>query len=206
MKRQFRLFLLFLSVTMAAAGCSVAPTKAYPVKKQYVIDVTRPEGNVGNQALVGVKVRRFRIAAAFARNTLTYRTKEVVYETDFYNEFLTSPENLITNEVTEWLNDSGEFMLVAGLESWASTSYVLEGNITALYGDFANPDEPNAVLEIQIFLIDDAADVSAVVFQKTYRKTTALADKSAVSVVHGFNICLAEFLTDLEADLKTSLQ
>ena len=82
------------------------------------------------------------------------------YEADFYNQFLSSPDSMISEEVAQ---------RARGLANYSSLSSVhrvrcnritfLEGSINALYGDFRNPSRPAALLEIEFFLHnEDAGD------------------------------------------------
>lgn len=188
----------------AACGCS-APVKEYPEKRQYVLEVSRP-GRAAAPLGAGVaKVRQFRISSRFEGTGLVYRTGDVSYEADFYNEFLTSPASLITEEARDWLGSSGVFAQVVDAGSGADARYILEGNITGLYGDFSDAKKPRAVMAISIVLLDqDSAEVSIASFKK-YRAEAALESNAAAELVKGWNKCLAEILSAAEKDLRKAV-
>ena len=190
---------------LLAAGCTVAPEKGYPVKRQYVLQVKRDSGLVADSAAPGLRVRLFRASSPFSGTQLVYRRGDVTFETDFYNEFLAPPASMITAQVRQWLGSGNVFGGVVDVGSLVNTRYLLEGNIIALHGDYSDGDKRAAVLEIQFFLIDDSGNKSAITFHKTYRETAALASGGPATLIKGFNTCLEEMLKSLEADLKTAL-
>jgi uncharacterized lipoprotein YmbA len=194
-----------LPLLVLLAGCS-APEVAYPVKRQYVISVTRENRTVPPAGAEAAKVRRFRVSPRFEGHGLVYRTGAVTYETDFYNEFLAAPAEMLTEETRDWLAAAGVFSNVVGAASRVAARYLFEGNVTALTGDFSEPEEPRAVMEIQFFLIDDAAARGSVAFHKTYRATRPLPSNRAEELVRGYNACLADILGALEADLRRALR
>jgi hypothetical protein len=53
-----------------------------------------------------------------------------------------------------WLNRTGPLTAVARPDSAQPASYVLEGTVTELYGDFRRGRRPAAVLAMQFTLID----------------------------------------------------
>lgn len=196
---------IFILLVLPAAGCTVAPEKDYSVKRQYVLRAERDDQPAANGAAPALRVRRFRASSPFSGTQLVYRRGDVTFETDFYNELLAPPASMITAQVRQWLGSGDVFASAVGVGSLANTAYLLEGNIIALHGDYADKKKPAAVLEIQFFLIDDSGNENAVVFHKTYRQTAPLASDEPATLVKGLNGCLRQMLKALEADLKTAL-
>ena len=189
-----------LAAVILTGGCTVFSEKEYPVKRQYAIDVAR-SGPRQAKDMAAVKVRRFQVAERFAGTEFVYRTGPVSYQTDFYNEFLVSPAAMITEETRQWLDASGVFSGAIDTSSRIAARFVLEGNITGLYGDLTASDKPLAVLEIQFSLIDDDRSDSGVAFHKTYAAASPLGSAGAEDVAKGYSACLTEILKQLEADL-----
>jgi cholesterol transport system auxiliary component len=189
------------AVMTAVAGCSVVGEKDYPAKRQYVLDANRA-GKLRPADGAGVlMVRTFRVSDRFENSQLVYRTGPLSYESDFYNQFLSSPGSLITEEVRQWLGASGVFANVVSAGSRMEARYVLEGNVAALYGDYTSKDAPAAVLEMQFFLIGRAGSGNSIAFHKTYAVTKPLASSGPPALVEGLSACLTEVLKALEADL-----
>lgn len=194
---------ILVLAALLAAGCTVAPEKAYPVKHQYVLHAERDDAPEAGSAGPNLRVRLFRASSPFSGTQLVYRRSDVRFETDFYNEFFAPPASMITAQARRWLGASNAFGSVVDVGSLVNARYLLEGNIVTVHGDYANAEKPTAVLEIQFFLIDDSGNENAIVFHKTYRKTAPLASDEPVKLVKGLNTCLREILKSLEADLKT---
>lgn len=181
-------------------GCSLE--KKFPDKRYYVLDVSRPVADSSTANDVVLSVRTLRVSPRYERKGLVYRTGELNFESDFYNQFLISPSAILTQEVRQWMEASGLFQSVVASTSHMEVSYVLEGNITALYGDYRDTGSPKAVLEIQFFVISDVSVETEVVFQRDYGKQVSLKETSPQALVDGLNEALREILTALERDLR----
>jgi len=195
---------LVAAVAVVLAGC-FAPEREWPLRRQYVLDVNR----AGERPAAGssvLKVRRFRISSPFEGTSFVYRTGGVSYESDFYNGFLSPPAAMITEEVRQWLGASGAFGTVVDAASRADAPWVLEGNIVALYGGYTDAGKPEAVMEIQIFLLDEAGPASPVAFSGNYRAVSALESNSPAALAAGLNDCLQNILKEIERDLVTQLR
>ncbi len=196
---------LSLSAALAAVGC-ISMERAYPIKRQYVLGVSRSGERLPKPLAGAVKVRQFSISVRFDGREFVYRIGDVAYESDFYNEFLASPASMLTEEARQWLEASGIFANAVDTGSGAAAVYVLEGNVPRLYGDYADQTTPRAVLEIQFFLIDNRTDAGAVVFHKTYAAAEPIASRNPAELVKGWNGCLEKILTELEEDLRAALR
>lgn len=196
---------LLLSPAFTVVGC-ISTERAYPVKRQYVLDVSRGGEKLPKPLAGAVKVRQFSISSRFDGREFVYRIGDAAYESDFYNEFLASPTSMLTEEVRQWLGASGVFAHAVDTGSGVPAAYVLEGNVPRLYGDYADRTAPRAVLEIQFFLIDERSGANEIVFHKAYAVAESLASRTAAELVKGWNTCLEKILTELEKDLQAALR
>ena len=188
-----------LACLMIFSGCG--SRQAYD-KKYYVLDVVRQAEPIRTDAESILEVRRFTIDSAFAGKGLVYRTGEFEYKSDFYNEFLVSPAAMITDKTNNWLAESGLFGTVPDVGSLVDPTHVIEGNITALYGDFRDSSSPKAVMEMRLFLLKaKATGESTPIFGKTYRATIDIESKIPQDLVKAFDKCLEDILISLEKDL-----
>jgi len=181
-------------------GC--APKKSYPEKRYYVLDASRAGEASAPPNEAVLSVRRFSVSPRYEGKGFVYRDGDLSYQSDFYNGFLISPSSLVTEEVRQWLAASGLFQRVVASASHLEATEILEGNVVALYGDYRETASPVAVLEVQFFLIKDVSARSEVVFQKEYRETVSLNERSAKALVNGWNTALGQILTALEQDLR----
>ncbi len=191
-----------LALLALSSGC-VSLEKPYPDKRYFVLETAgqaNPANPTGNDTL---QVSNVRVSPRYADRGFIYRTSTAGYESDFYNQFLVSPASLITEEIRKGLIGSQLFKYVISPSSQLQPTYVLEGTVNALYGDFRNTDSPRAVLEMEFFLTSDIPTNPGILMQKRYAKSIPLSARSPEALVKGWNEALEEILTSLVADLKT---
>lgn len=193
-------YLIFLTII---PGCG--RRQAYD-KQYYLLSATRQSQPVASPKDVILEVRNFTIDTAFSGKGLVYRTGELKYETDFYHEFLISPRSMITEKTRNWLAASRLSQRVLDPSSQIDGTHVIEGNITALYGDFRDKTSPKAVMEMRIFLLKTRAGEEPVsVFGATYKSPADVESEGPEGLVNAFDKCLAQVLTTLEKDLAEKL-
>ena len=182
-----------------AGGCS---TRASKEKQQYILEAAR-QGQALRPAIDGtLEVHRFSVDAAFTGRNLVYRLRRFEYETDAYRQFLIAPGTMITEQTRVWLADSGLFRRVLPSGSRIVPDYTLEGNVTALYGDFSDESAPAAVMELRLFLLDNSGGTETVAFAQTYRSATPVLDRTGEVFVEALNRSLLDVLGRLEGDLQ----
>jgi ABC-type uncharacterized transport system auxiliary subunit len=184
---------------LSGSGCSLK--QAAPVKSTYLMEVPRPVVAGGGRESGTLRVQHVQVAAPFDGRGFVYRTGESNFEADFYHEFLVSPRALLTAQVRRWFEASGKFRAVVDSASKADASWNLEGNVTALYGDYRDPATPKAVLEMQFLLLTDQRSAPQIVFQKAYQQAVPLEGRGPEELTGGWSRALGAILTALEADL-----
>lgn len=196
----------FASIVLAVlvlAGC-VSLSKSYPEKHYYVLDAARQAEARASIPGTVLKIRKFRASPAFEGKELVYRTSETRYEGDFYNEWFVPPNAMLTQQFLNWLAAAGLFQYVMDASGPLPATHILEGTVTALYGDYrATPAK--AVLGLQVFFIDQASHPPAIVFQREYQREVEVSDRSPDTLVHGWNIALQSVFDGLVDDLNKRL-
>jgi cholesterol transport system auxiliary component len=191
----------------AATGC-LRLERPYPAVAAYALDALRPEGAparpVRRDAVL--KVRPLHVARMFDDKKFVYRRSGEKWATDYYNEFFILPGQMLTDIVERWLASSGAAGQVVPGSSQVAPTYVLEGSVQALYGDYSNPAQPIAVLAVEFLLLDEraAADIPRIVLHKTYRHEAPLKGKGPQVLVANWGEALKAVLTALEADLAAA--
>jgi len=201
MNRNAIIFCSLIIVSMALSGC--APKRIAYNQRTFVLETSRNGSQQKTSKDVILDVQSFSIDTTFGTKSLVYRKSRSEYETDFYNQFLIRPEDMITEGTRCWLSESGLFKWVLEPGSYTKATHVLEGNIISLYGDFRDDSSPKATMKIRVFLVK-LSDKS-VVFAKTYEETSELKDMAAESLIEAFGVCLTNILSDLEKDLQEQL-
>lgn len=194
---------LFLSVLVAVSGCT---NWAGTNKMQYLLNPGQPQQVASQRTNRVLEVDRFSIEAAFAVRSLVYRTGELQYQTDFYNEFLVLPAVMITEQTRDWLTRTGLFMRVTGPAARGSPTHLIEGNIVELYGDLRNKGAPTAVMQIRCFVSRfDAQGRPSLVYGRDYSATLPLESRDAAGLVDAYSRCFQKILADLQKDLADKL-
>jgi cholesterol transport system auxiliary component len=189
------LMLIFLS------GC-VSLTKSFPDKQYYALEVTR-QGEPGVPASRAVlDVRGLFVSPGFEGKELVYRVGHTRYESDFYNAWFVSPSAMLTQQVQNWLRHAQLFEHVVATPSYLDATHILEGTVTALYGDYRQQGGHKAVVGIHIVLIEDNSTRSAIVFQRDYHQMVELTETSPDELTRGWNQGLEQIFMTLEADLR----
>jgi ABC-type uncharacterized transport system auxiliary subunit len=183
-------------VSMLLSGCGYN-------RRNFVLEVSRDRPQQEISKDVVLDVQSFNVDTAFSNRSLVYRKNQSEYETDFYNQFLIRPDDMITEKTRSWLSESGLFKWVLEPGSHIDATHVLEGNIITLYGDFRDKSSPKATMKIRFFLIKLSG--KSVVFAKTYETTSESNERTAESLVEAFDNCLTNILSDLEEDLREHL-
>jgi cholesterol transport system auxiliary component len=182
-------------------GC-INLEKGYPEKRYFILDASRDEDISSPDTGKVITVRRFRISPKYEGKGLVYRLEELSYESDFYNEFFISPASMFTEEIRKRLAVSGLFEHVIAPSSLLDSTYILEGAVTALYGDYRVSTAPKAVMEIQFFLLHETDSNPKIIFQSQYHKEEPLNGNTPDALVKSWNSALNQILTEFETDLK----
>ncbi len=182
-------------------GCA-SLNKTYPERNYYLFKLPEAENSLQHSSDSIALVKRFTLSPANMSKQFIYRTSELEYESDFYNQFFRIPSALVTEEFVLWLDKSGLFRQVVTPSIQIPYDYFIEGNIVRLYGDFRSTTNPTAVMELQLFLLEptDTGD-NNLVFAKTYESTIGIGAPRADELMNGWNKGLDGIIAEFAADI-----
>lgn len=186
---------LLLMITMT--GC-LNLSKSYPEKRSFVLDVGAPPQETPSNSTKVLKINRLRVSPLFAGRAMVYRTADLQYESDFYDEWFVTPSVLVTQQLQNWLAHSGRFQLVLQGTNHIEPTHFLEGTVTEFYGDFR--ESPRAILGIEFHLLD-AMNEGKLSFRQTYHQQIPLTDRSPDALARGLTEALRTVLVDLTKDI-----
>ncbi|MDF0668269.1 MAG: ABC-type transport auxiliary lipoprotein family protein [Nitrospira sp.] len=191
-------------VALALGGC-VNLDRSYPEKHSYILETARPGETRASIPETVLKVRKFRVSSAFEGKELVYRTSDARYEGDFYNEWFVPPNAMLTQQTLNWMTTAGLFQYVMDSSGPLPATHLLEGTLTALYGDYrATPAK--AVLAVQFFLLHEASSQAEVLWHQEYRKEVEVMERTPEALVSGWNEALRLILIALDEDLTRTLR
>ena len=204
MKRKTLLTIGIFMLFSLSIGC-INLEQSYIEKRYFILEASRDEDISLPDTDAVLTVRRLRVSAKYEGKGLVYRLKELSYESDFYNEFFISPASMFTEEIRKRLAVSGLFKHVVDPSSLLDSTYILEGAVTALYGDYRVSTAPKAVMEIQFLLLQETDVSPKIIFQSQYHKEEPLKGNTPDALVKSWNEALSQILTEFETDLKENL-
>ena len=186
---------------LVLSGC-VSLAKSFPDKHYYALEVTR-QGEPGVPVSgVVLDVRGLIVSPRFEGKELVYRTGDTRYESDFYNEWFVWPSAMLTQQIQDWLRQARLFEHVVATPSYMDATHILEGTVTALYGDYRQQGEHKAVVGMHIVLIEDNSTRTSIVFQRDYQQMVELSETSPDELTLGWNQGLQQIFIALEEDLR----
>ena len=185
------------------SGC-VSLEQKYPDKSYFVIEISSAGQASPAQGDRVLLVSNLHISPRYAGTGFVYRTSETAYESDFYNQFLSSPGTMISEEVRKGLAAASAFRYIVGPASELTAKYVLEGSVNALYGDFRNLNAPAAVLEIEFFLRKENSSNPGIALHKRYEKSVAIGQRTPDALAKGWDQALEAIIANLVADLDNA--
>jgi len=199
---------LFRILSVAAAllaawgsGC-VSLERSYPEKRYYALEVRTPETTGGAVRDEILQVSPLRISPRYQDRSFVYRISDTGFESDFYNQFIAPPAGLISEEIRKGLINTRLFKYVISASNSQAPSYVLEGNVNGIYGDFTNLNAPAAVIDLEFFLTSELPAKPGILMQKRYVRSAPVSSRSPEALVKSWDQALEQILAALTADLS----
>jgi len=187
--------------TLALAGCAV--TRTSPVKQTFLLDPPAPAA-VARAQQGTLRVDAVSVAAPFRGKAFVFRESELKYETDFYHEFIVAPAANIAEATARGLQRAGTFTRVMAPGAAVDADWVLEGFVTALYGDLRDTARPAAEMAITYYLSRADGALGVPVWSREYTQRVPFATNTAAAYAAALNTALGQILADLSRDLAAA--
>lgn len=191
---------LALSLCFLAAACG-SISKDYPKKTYYAFEIDRADREHAAADAPILLVPRFRSGALSKGQGLVYRTAPSTYESDYYSEFFTEPESLLTLVTAAWMEDSGLFSVIVGGTTEVDPDYVLQGALRSLHVDQTVKGETRAVVDIQFFLSRRHRLRSEPVWHRDLQRSEPAESAAGKDVLAAWNRAISDLLAEAEREL-----
>src|SRR6185369_1752286 len=89
--------------------------------------------------------------------------------------FAAPPADMITSQLVQWLRASQTFSAVTESGSELTHQWALERRVQDLSIDLSDSKKPQAVLSMQIVMLDETDAVTRMLFEKSYTKRIPIA-------------------------------
>jgi cholesterol transport system auxiliary component len=189
-----------LAFAVALTGCSL--TRPAPVKNTFLLDPSLPPA-VATPKAATLRIGVFNVSAPYRDRAFTYRTGDVKYESDFYNEFFVAPGPMIGQATSKALASAKPFARVVPAGTAPEEGdFVLEGFVSDLYAD--TREKPAAGIVGVNFYLTRTTFPPAVVWSRDYREREPLAASTPEALAHAWNEALGRVLASLVRDLAAA--
>jgi cholesterol transport system auxiliary component len=186
--------------TMLLAGC-VGLTQDPPERHWYALDAPRQGPSRPRTDIAILKVSRFRSSPPSGEQALLIQVGPHEFRSDYYNGFAAPPAELITGALERWLRTSGLVGAVVNPSSRMEPTHLLEGSLVSLYGDATAESGCQAVVELELALIDAHASPAQLTLSRSYRRAVRVSQPRPDPWVGGWNSALAEIFAEFEEDV-----
>ena len=202
----FMRLMVILIPILLLSGCFTR-TKPYYMVEQYTLEYNPPviQGTTALDELM--KVERFSVAQSFNSTAMVYKPdlfKLAIYN---YSRWRVNPGDLVTDYLLRDLRNSGIFRAVFSYRDAETTRFILKGGIE----EFLELDEQNsakAMLSISVALLDlsEKEITRKVLFQKGYRFSEPLKERTAEGLARGMSNAMAQFSEQLVKDINSAVK
>ncbi len=206
---EIKAFLSFIVLLTAFIPCIVTSgcvklSKPYPVKQYFVIEANRTLQHGEASPKATIRIKDPEISPLFSTKSFVYKTGELEFTTDFYNEFFIMPDRMIKSQTVEWLGKSGIFRRISP-DPGERTDYLLESSIVNLYMD-RTVSPSRAVLETSFFLVSGKGGGDEIIWHGNRKEETQVKDNSPPAMAEAFSKSLENTLAYLEKNLIASVK
>lgn len=203
MTKRLRLRLAALGM-LAVLGCL---GKQEFQRQRYWINVQRPPTDAPAEASVEIlELESFSIDSAFAGSGIVTKKAGREYEKSFYEEYLSPPARMITEQTRRWLDDSDLFARVLPPGSTMEPTHIMEGHISKLYADYTTSNQAALHLEISLYLLKGRGGRQEIRFAETYSVAEPMNARTAQAYFAALESALTDILTEFESDVAAAIE
>jgi ABC-type uncharacterized transport system auxiliary subunit len=199
------LLLINLSI-LFVAGCGTQDVKMQSQRKTFSMNINPPANVSAPRNELILKINDFSIASQFDTTRMVIRDSDSRYTKDYYNGFIANPAILFAQQSQSWLSAAGICRAIVPANSVLDADYILEADIKSLYADFRELNKPQAMVEIEFFLIKPDREKYNLIFKQTYSESADMQNNTAEELVNAYEIALEKIMQRLEKDLASNLQ
>lgn len=196
--------IVFILSCLFIVGCAGTQTKQSDtdeLQQFYVIDVDRGLREHDRSEGRTLYLPPVKVTSQFRAKHIVFRVGDYTFQPQPSHQFFDTPEEMLTTQLQRWLQKTGLFHTVT-THNTQHADYTLESAVTGLYGDKIAGQPTKSIIEMQFFLIDNAAKQEEVVFQTGLHIDINILETTPSQVVKGWQTGLKKVLSTLEDDLS----
>lgn len=189
------------AAVLLICGCTLPQRPPKPIKT-YLPAVSLPQTASSVSPPTCFSIRPCRTAPAFAGKSLVYRTGESEYETDYYNQLLMTPAEIVTRTLTEWITSTGWTVCPPATPK---DSYTITPLLDELYGDFRDPTNPYAMIKMRLLLTvtDPGGQGVNTLMNRPYQTRVILRKNTVRELIAAYSKGLEKIFSHFQKDIET---
>ncbi len=201
LKRYQRSLILIVMVNLS--GCFSMGSNESEVSETHYYILSTDRGHVASQFAENrvLLLKPVRVTSQYRGKHIVAKVAENQYQPMQSDQFFSTPDVMFTEELKRWLQKTGLFTRVTTDES-QSVDMILETAVTGFYGEQRQQFSPQAVLEMQFFLMNANDDSKEPLFQTGLNIEVDVEEATASEFVKGWKTGLYELFATLEDDLS----
>jgi ABC-type uncharacterized transport system auxiliary subunit len=186
-------------LALALGGCS-ALTRPAPVRQTFLLDPAPPPA-AAHARPAALRMGIVKVAAPFRGKAFVYRMGDLRFQTDYYVEFLVSPEAMLTEQTARALDHARVFERVADPGSGVDADWRLDGFASALYADARDPSKAYAEIAVTYYLTRAGGAAQTPVWTREYHQRVAMRDATPGAYADALNAAFGDIVAELARDL-----
>ncbi len=194
---------LLLAIAMGPGACGLS--KPYPPKQLYAIDVGAPTPVAALTSGTTLRVLPVSVSDPFSSREFQYQIAPNQFQQDYYANFVTDPDRLLTADLIAWMSASGLYANVVDASSSVKTDQALQCVVSQLYGDMSDAAvSPRAVVQARFFLLDESDVEAKVLFNREYRQAEPVSGNGTDKLTQAWGRAMRKILEQVTTDLRAA--
>ena len=191
-----------LGASAGLAGCSILPARPYLEKREWPLDVRRPNALPPNPTGKVLLVRTLRAAPGLEARGLQVVLSDGSIRTDFYEEWSVPPADAVEDVLRRWLAASGLFSAVLAPGSRLRADLALEGELLAL---LANPATGVSRAALGLVLLDLRPSPVRVLLQAEAAATAPIETPGPPGLARAGQVATTRLMAQVESRVASAI-
>lgn len=190
---------LFLCIVLWLSACSF--NQPMDEVKQWRLMPIRQGSSQNLSSKVWLTQGNIAVVSPFDSKSWVFRVDDARYRKDFYNEYISSPGEMIATATKDWMEQAGIFAFVTNNSNSLFTNYVLQGSVEELSVDIRH--KPQVSIRIEYLLTTNLNNQNPVLLRKVYSASENIEQKAGgKEIISAQERAFSQILSQLEADLS----
>lgn len=193
---------LLLLTTSACVDLGVLARES-PEQRRFTPEVVRSGEPAAPIPDIALELRPVHADASFTTRSFLYRQQGGEVQSDYYNEWLVPPAQLIGETMRDWLRQSGRFASVRGSGSFSTPTHLLEVDLSDLCGDYSqSPAQARVRFTAHLLTAEEGQPLASI----EHRGDAPIEGEGPEAMVAAMGKALTMSLVHLEESLAAQLR